>query len=153
MFWTAISRHNEHYIYISFLSLPLWSTGHPWNTTLHLGFLILRQSVRLLGRGMSPSHGHNLHRTTQSQNKSRQTSLPSVRFQPKIPVFERAKTVHALNRGTTVVGMLEYQYYYIPFFLNSLLIYCIHFITFATIIPPKGTGDSFPGDKADGVLS
>jgi hypothetical protein len=27
-----------------------------------------------------------------------------VGFEPKIPVFERAKTVHALDRGATVIG-------------------------------------------------
>jgi hypothetical protein len=33
--------------------------------------------------------------TTQTQNKRRKTSLPRVGFEPTIPVFERAKTVHA----------------------------------------------------------
>jgi hypothetical protein len=27
-----------------------------------------------------------------------------VRFEPTIPVFERAKTVHTLDRGATVIG-------------------------------------------------
>jgi hypothetical protein len=58
-------------------------------------FLNLRQSVGLLGRGISPTQGRYLHRTTQRQNKSRQTSMPSVGFEPTIPTFERAKTVHA----------------------------------------------------------
>jgi hypothetical protein len=44
------------------------------------------------------------HRTTQTQNKRRQTSIPSVGFEPTIPVFERAKTVHALDRPATVTG-------------------------------------------------
>jgi hypothetical protein len=30
--------------------------------------------------------------------------MPRMGFEPKIPVFERAKTVHALDRGTTVIG-------------------------------------------------
>jgi hypothetical protein len=30
--------------------------------------------------------------------------MPRVRFEPTIPVFERAKTVHALDRATTVIG-------------------------------------------------
>jgi hypothetical protein len=55
--------------------------------------------------------GHNLHRTTQTQNKRRQTSMPLVGFELTIPVFERAKTIHALNRAATVIGMLIYQYF------------------------------------------
>jgi hypothetical protein len=38
-----------------------------------------------------------MHRTTQTQNKRRQTSMPRVGFEPKTPVFERAKTIHALR--------------------------------------------------------
>jgi hypothetical protein len=44
------------------------------------------------------------HRTTQAQNKRAQTSMPQVGFEPMIPVFERAKTVHALDRAATVIG-------------------------------------------------
>jgi hypothetical protein len=35
---------------------------------------------------------------------STQTSIPWVRFEPTSSVFERAKTVHALDRATTVIG-------------------------------------------------
>jgi hypothetical protein len=31
--------------------------------------------------------------------------MPQVRFEPTIPVFERAKTVHALDRAATVIGV------------------------------------------------
>jgi hypothetical protein len=44
-------------------------------------------------------------RTTQTQNKLTQTSMPRVGFEPAIPVFERAKTVHALDRAATVIGI------------------------------------------------
>jgi hypothetical protein len=44
------------------------------------------------------------HRTTQAQNKSTQTFMPRVGFDPTIPAFERAKTVHALDRAATVIG-------------------------------------------------
>jgi hypothetical protein len=30
--------------------------------------------------------------------------MSRVRFEPTIPVFERAKTVHALDRAATVIG-------------------------------------------------
>jgi hypothetical protein len=41
---------------------PLWSIGHPWNDLFHFSFLILRQSVGLLGRGISPSQGSYLYK-------------------------------------------------------------------------------------------
>jgi hypothetical protein len=46
------------------------------------------------------------HRTTQTQNKRTQTSMPRAGFKPAIPAFERAKTVHALERAATVIGIL-----------------------------------------------
>jgi hypothetical protein len=46
---------------LSLLILPLWSTGHPWNALFHFSFLILRQSVGLLGREISPTQGRYLH--------------------------------------------------------------------------------------------
>jgi hypothetical protein len=30
--------------------------------------------------------------------------MPQVAFEPTIPVFERAKTIHALDRAATVIG-------------------------------------------------
>jgi hypothetical protein len=41
------------------------------------------------------------HRTTQTQ-----ISIPQVGFEPTNPVFERAKTVHALDSAATVIGPL-----------------------------------------------
>jgi hypothetical protein len=46
------------------------------------------------------------HRSTQRQNKRTQISMPQVGFEPSIPAFERAKTVHALDRVATVIGFL-----------------------------------------------
>jgi hypothetical protein len=34
--------------------------------------------------------------------------MPRVGFEPTIPVFERANTVYALDRATTVIGALLY---------------------------------------------
>jgi hypothetical protein len=59
-----------------------------------LQFLNVRQSVGLLGRETSPSQGRYLT----------QTSMPWVGFEPTIPVFERAKTFHALDRAASVIG-------------------------------------------------
>jgi hypothetical protein len=47
------------------------------------------------------------HRTTQTQNKRTQTSLPPVRFEPTDSVLKRAKAVRALDRETTVIGNMN----------------------------------------------
>jgi hypothetical protein len=46
----------------------------------------------------------HVHRIAQTQNKHTQTSMPRVGFEHMIPVFERVKTVHALDREATVIG-------------------------------------------------
>jgi hypothetical protein len=56
---------------------------------------------------MRPSQGRYLHSTTQTQNILRQTSMPSAGFEPTIPAFDWAKTVHALERAATVIGTLS----------------------------------------------
>jgi hypothetical protein len=37
--------------------------------------------------------------------------MPPVEFEPTIPVFERAKTVHVLDRAATVIGMQSFRTY------------------------------------------
>jgi hypothetical protein len=44
------------------------------------------------------------HRTTQTQNKCTQRSMPQVGFEPTMLVLQRTKTVHALDREVTVIG-------------------------------------------------
>jgi hypothetical protein len=66
--------------------------------------IFFTQPVGLLGWVISLSQGRYLHRTKQTQNKRTQTSMPWVEFEPMLPVFERAKTVHALDRAATVIG-------------------------------------------------
>jgi hypothetical protein len=44
------------------------------------------------------------HRATQTEYKH--TSMPRVGFEPMIPVFEQAKTVHALDCAATVIGIM-----------------------------------------------
>jgi hypothetical protein len=51
------------------------------------------------------------HRTTQTQNESKQISVPRVGFEPMIPLFERAKTVHVLDRAVTVIGKYCFYHY------------------------------------------
>jgi hypothetical protein len=64
----------------------------------------LRQSVGPLGRVISPSQGRYPHRTTQRQNKRRQTFMLWVGIEPAFPAFEWAMTFHALDRAATVIG-------------------------------------------------
>jgi hypothetical protein len=44
------------------------------------------------------------HRTSKTENKRTETSMPRVGFEPTTPMFERAKTVHALDRAATAIG-------------------------------------------------
>jgi hypothetical protein len=46
------------------------------------------------------------HRTTLTQNKRTQTSMRRMGFDPTVPVFKWAKTVHAWDRAATVIGIL-----------------------------------------------
>jgi hypothetical protein len=51
------------------------------------------------------------HRSTQTQNKRTQTSMPRMGYEPTTPVLERTKTVDALDRPATVIGLTEeYNY-------------------------------------------
>jgi hypothetical protein len=45
-----------------------------------------------------------VHRTTRTQNKRKQKSIPWLGFETTIPAFELAKKVHALDRAATVTG-------------------------------------------------
>jgi hypothetical protein len=46
-------------------------------------------------------------RPKSTQNKSTQTFMSREGYEPTIPAFERAKTVHALDRAGTVIGGRE----------------------------------------------
>jgi hypothetical protein len=46
-------------------------------------------------------------------------------FEPTIPAFERAKTIHALDPATTVIGIGTTMYNYLQLNVNcSLMITC-----------------------------
>jgi hypothetical protein len=87
--------------YYFFISLWFYS---PLDLGRFLSFLIYTQSVGLLGRGISPSQGRYLHTKEHKHRISAETSMPWVGFETTIPVFERAKTFHALDRAATVIG-------------------------------------------------
>jgi hypothetical protein len=69
-----------------------------WALASFFSSLNYTQPVGLFGRIVSPSKGRYLHRTTQTQFKRTQTSMPRVGFEPTIPASERLTTVHALDR-------------------------------------------------------
>jgi hypothetical protein len=56
-----------------------------------------RRYLGLFGRGISPSQ-------TQTQKRRWRTSMPRVVFEPKIPVFERAKPFRALDQWYSTWG-------------------------------------------------
>jgi hypothetical protein len=90
------------------LSVCLWlySTSEPWPL---FQFRNLYTVGRTLWTGDQPTtrplHTHTpTHRTTQTQNKRTKTDIPRVGFEPRIPVLEWVKMVHALDRVATVIG-------------------------------------------------
>jgi hypothetical protein len=109
---SATTRHCIHLTHLSTNSIYLFISLTIYSPFLDLGrffgFLILYTG------GMTPWTGDQpvarplpAHRTTQTQNKRKQTSMSRVTFEttiPVIPVFERVKTVHASHCAATVVG-------------------------------------------------
>jgi hypothetical protein len=93
-------------LYIS-LSVALQPFVGPWPL---FSFLILYTVGRTPWSEDQPiERPLPINRTTQTQNKCTQTSMPLVGFEPATPVFERAKVVHALDRAATVIGNGKYN--------------------------------------------
>jgi hypothetical protein len=93
--------------YIS-LSMALQHCVGPWPP---FNFLIFYTVGRTPWTGGSARRkAATCTRTEQTHNKPRQTSMPQVGFEPKIPVFERAKTVHSFARVTSVIGRKELKF-------------------------------------------
>jgi hypothetical protein len=91
-----------------YVSLALQPFVGPWPLFKFLD--LFTQSVGLLGRGISQSQGRCLHIGQYKQNKRTQTYMLRVGFEPTIPVFEKAKTVHTLDRAATVIGYINILY-------------------------------------------
>jgi hypothetical protein len=90
------------------LSLSLSIALQPFGPWPLFSFLVYTQSVGPLGRGSSRRKG-----ATYFQNKRTKTSMPRVGLEPTIPVFERVKTVHALDRAAIAIGFERfYAVYY-----------------------------------------
>jgi hypothetical protein len=95
---------NIYYHFLTTFLPPLW-LYRPSDLGRLFSLLILYTVGRTPWTGDQPvSRPLPTHRTTQKHNKRSQTSMPRVGLEPTIPVFERAKTVHALDRGATVIG-------------------------------------------------
>jgi hypothetical protein len=83
--------------------LPIYGSTDLVDLGRFFSFLICTQSVGFLGREISPSQVRYLHTVQHKQNKSTQTSMPRVWFEPTIPLFERAKMAHTLDSAATVI--------------------------------------------------
>jgi hypothetical protein len=95
--------NNRHFSPLLFSPL-LWAYS-PLDLGCFFSFLIYRESVGFLGQGISPSQGRYLHTEKHKHRiNAQETSMPWLGFKPRIPAFERAKTVHALERPATVIS-------------------------------------------------
>jgi hypothetical protein len=88
------------------MSLYLWLYS-PLELCRFFSFLIYIHSIGLLGRGISQSQGRYLHTGQHKQNKRIEIFMHRVGFKHTIPVFERAKMVHALDGAATVIGLVS----------------------------------------------
>jgi hypothetical protein len=105
LFWFLLNANQSLlHFYSHFLSLWLCS---PFDLGRCFSFL------SLLTIGTTPWTGNRpvarplpTNRATQTQNKRTQISVPRVGFKPTNPVFMREKTVHALDKAATEIGLL-----------------------------------------------
>jgi hypothetical protein len=59
--------------------------------------------------------------------------MPSVGFEPTIPAFERAKTVHVLDHEATVIGKILYLRRYTRIFSCSCLLQSLHILSLCVL--------------------
>jgi hypothetical protein len=95
------------------LIVPVFPSTNPSMALQPFGTWPLFQFLNPYEDGRTPWTGDQsvarqlpTHRTTQTQNICTQTSMLRVGLEPTFPVFERAKTVHALDRVATVIGRI-----------------------------------------------
>jgi hypothetical protein len=90
------------------------------------------QTVGLLGRGISPLQGRYLH-TEQHKHRINAHRHPCLKWESNPhSVFDRARTVHALDRAATVIGK------------EILLTYGAHpFLRSCQLCSPSGTSQHF----------
>jgi hypothetical protein len=128
--WTGIERHKEEtktFLYVERWSsrysalrsrlpirdpllkfISLWHYSPSLDHDRFFSFLIFYRVGRTPWTRDEPvARPLPAHRTAQTQIKHTQTSMPEVGFEPTIPMLERAKIVHALDRTATVIGTVE----------------------------------------------
>jgi hypothetical protein len=100
---TRITRLSD--IYIIFFHW-FYSPLGPW--PLIFSFMIILDTAGLFRRVISSSQGLCLN-TVQHKHRinthTYQISMPCVGYEPTIPAFEQAKTVHVLDRSAIVIGI------------------------------------------------
>jgi hypothetical protein len=90
----------------NFYTLPSLWLYSPLDLGRFLSFLILYTVGRTPWTGDEPvARPLPTYRTIKIQIKRTQITMPRVEFEPTIPVFERAKMVHALHSAATVIGI------------------------------------------------
>jgi hypothetical protein len=96
----------------TYLPIYLWLYSHLLGLRTFFSFLILYTDGRTPWTEDQPvARTLPIRRTTQTQNKCTETSVPRVGFEPTTLAFVRAKTVHALDRAATVFGYYEIHVY------------------------------------------
>jgi hypothetical protein len=102
--WSSKNRIIHSFIHQWLYYSPLLGPGH------FLSFVILYTVGRTSWTGDQPvARPLPIYRIAQTQNKCTQTTMPQVGFEPMTPVFEQAKTVHALARTATVISRKKEQ--------------------------------------------
>jgi hypothetical protein len=94
----------------NYLSVYLWLYSPFLDLCRFLSLLIIYTVGRVPRTGDKPvARPPPTHGMAQTQNKCTQTLMPQVGFEPTIPVFERAKTVHALYNGATMIDGVDME--------------------------------------------
>jgi hypothetical protein len=109
----ALGRTNYNDV-LTFIPFKFIHFIHQWLYSSLLGPCQFFTFPILYTVGRTPCTGNQpverplpTHRTTQTWNKRTQTSVPWLGFEPTIPVLERTKTVHALDRAANMIGALQ----------------------------------------------
>jgi hypothetical protein len=95
----SVMTYIPKFFFLLFLSIAL-QLFEPWP---FFQFLILTQSVVLLGLGISPSQGHYLH-VQQYKLRMHTDMYASSGIHIRGPSVRAEDTVHILDRAATVIG-------------------------------------------------
>jgi hypothetical protein len=97
-------------------------------------FLICTQSVDFVDVGSDRCKAATYTQNNTKQNKRTQISMPGVGFELTIPVFELARTVHALDRAANVISP-HTLYLALYMILLLLLLFIIWFLRLLALRP------------------